>query len=67
MIARAMAGRPRLVILDGALDQIDQQDEQALADVLFAADAPWTLICITERPDLLARCTRVVRLEVPTS
>jgi ABC-type bacteriocin/lantibiotic exporter with double-glycine peptidase domain len=63
MIARAIAGRPRLVILDGALDDIDQQDEQALADVLFAADAPWTLICITERPDLLARCTRVVRLE----
>jgi ABC-type bacteriocin/lantibiotic exporter with double-glycine peptidase domain len=63
MIARAIAGRPRLVILDGALDQIDQQDEQALAGVLFAADAPWTLICITERPDLLARCTRVVRLE----
>ena len=27
---------------------------QVLADVLFAPDAPWTLICITERPDLLA-------------
>lgn len=63
MIARAIAGRPRLIILDGALDQIDQQDEQELAEVLFAADAPWTLICITERPDLLERCTRVVRLE----
>ena len=52
-----------LIILDGALDQIDQRDEQELADVLFAPDAPWTLICITERPDLLQRCTRVVRLE----
>jgi ABC-type multidrug transport system fused ATPase/permease subunit len=63
MVARAIAGRPRLIILDGALDQIDQRDEQELADVLFAPDAPWTLICITERPDLLQRCTRVVRLE----
>ena len=63
MIARAIAGRPRLIILDGALDQIDQHDEQErTAAVLFAADAPWTLLCITERRDLLARCTRVVIL-----
>ena len=63
MIARAIAGRPRLIVLDGALDQIDPRDEQELADVLFAPDARWTLICITERPDLLHRCTRQVRLE----
>jgi ABC-type bacteriocin/lantibiotic exporter with double-glycine peptidase domain len=64
MIARAIAGRPRLVILDGALDQIDRrEDQQRLASVLFSPDAPWTLVCVTERPDLLARCTRVVRLQ----
>jgi len=63
MIARAIAGRPRLIVLDGALDQIDQQDEQELAEMLFAPEAPWTVICITERPDLLERCTRRVRLE----
>jgi len=63
MIARAIAGRPRLIILDGALDQIDQHDEQErTAAALFARDAPWTLLCITERRDLLARCTRVVTL-----
>jgi putative ABC transport system ATP-binding protein len=63
MIARAIAGRPRLIVLDGALDQIDARDEQELADVLFAPDAPWTLICITERRDLLERCGRQVRLD----
>lgn len=63
MIARAIVGRPRLIVLDGALDQIDQRDERhQLASVLFAPDAPWTLVCITERPDLLARCRRVVTL-----
>ena len=45
MIARAIAGRPRLIVLDGALDQIDQQDEQELAEMLFATEAPWTVIC----------------------
>lgn len=63
MIARALAGRPRLLVLDGALDLIDQPEEQArLEAVLFAADAPWTTLCISDRPDVLARCSRVVRL-----
>jgi hypothetical protein len=30
--------------------------------VLFAADAPWTLVCISDRPAVLARCSRVVEL-----
>lgn len=63
MIARAIAGRPRLLILDGSLDQIDQQDEQAQLDAtLFAPGSPWTLICITERADVLARCRTVMTL-----
>ncbi|MGD9903492.1 MAG: peptidase domain-containing ABC transporter [Vicinamibacterales bacterium] len=63
MIARAIVGRPRLVVLDGILDQIDRPDDEAqLAALLFAPDAPWTVVCITDRPALLARCTRVVEL-----
>ncbi len=64
MIARAIAGRPRLIIIDGALDQIDRRDDdQRLTSVLFHPDAPWTLVCITDRPELLAQCTRVVLLK----
>ncbi len=64
MIARAIADRPRLIVLDGALDQVDHREEQKrLLKVLFAPDAPWTLVCITERPDVLAHCTRIIRME----
>ncbi|MGE0362945.1 MAG: peptidase domain-containing ABC transporter [Vicinamibacterales bacterium] len=63
MIARAIVGRPRLIVLDGILDQIDRADDQEqLTAVLFAAAAPWTLVCVTDRPALLARCGRVVEL-----
>ena len=63
MIARAIVGRPRLLVLDGALDHVDRHRERdRLVSVLFAPTAPWTLVCITERPDLLARCSRVVTL-----
>jgi putative ABC transport system ATP-binding protein len=64
MFARALAGRPRLIIIDGTLDRIDRADEQRrLADVLFSPESPWTLICISDRPALLERCTSLVRLD----
>lgn len=64
MIARAIVAKPRLLVLDDALDPVDRVTErEPLCDMLFAPGAPWTLVCITERPDLLARCNRVVMLE----
>lgn len=64
MIARAIANKPRLLILDDALDQIDRvQEREEICKVLFDRSASWTLICITERPDLLSRCNRLAVLE----
>lgn len=64
MLARALVRQPRLLIVDGLLDQIDRGDRRReLLDVLFSATAPWTLVCITEQPDLLERCSHVLRLE----
>lgn len=64
MIARAIAGNPRMLILDDALDQIDRvQEREEMCRILFDPAASWTLVCITERPDLLARCKRLAVLE----
>ena len=64
MIARAIVARPRLLILDDALDPVDRATErEPLCEMLFSPRAPWTLLCITERADLLSRCNRVVMLE----
>ncbi len=64
MIARAIAGHPRMLILDDALDQIDRvQEREEVCRILFDPAASWTLICVTERPDLLARCKRLAVLE----
>jgi len=64
VLARALAGRPRLLILDDALSYIDEPGvRDAVCSILFSPEAPWTLICLTNREDLLARCSRVLRLE----
>ena len=72
MLARAIAGRPRLLILDDALDDVNEPELRLrMVDMLFDRDAPWTLVCVTRSPDLLALCDRVIEprderlIEVP--
>ena len=63
VLARALAGKPRLLILDDALAYIDEPGvRDSVCSILFPPDAPWTLICITNRQDLLDRCDRVLQL-----
>lgn len=56
-LARAVANRPRLLILDEILDPIDDLAECAqLVDRLFDRSNPWTLIIASQRPTVLERC-----------
>jgi len=57
MLARAIASRPRLLILDEILDPIDDFTECArLVESLFDRSNPWTLIVVSQRADVLGRC-----------
>lgn len=56
-LARAIVGRPRLLVLDGAFEKIDEPDLRSeIAERIFAKNTPWTLLCISSHPDLLRRC-----------
>jgi ABC-type bacteriocin/lantibiotic exporter with double-glycine peptidase domain len=64
MFARAIAAQPRLLMIDEALDLVqDSDDREILTELLFDPAAPWTLILVTSRPELLQRCSRVLRLD----
>lgn len=59
MLARAIVSKPRLLILDDALELLErEQERKAIAGMLFDHAAPWTLICISERIDLRAMAGR---------
>jgi putative ABC transport system ATP-binding protein len=62
VLARALAGRPRLLLVDGALDVLDGAARAAVLDALCDPSAPWTLLISTQREDVAARCGRAVRL-----
>lgn len=55
-LARAIVGRPRLLLVDRLLDGIDLRAEDALADTLFGHSAPWTLVVASARDDVRRRC-----------
>jgi ABC-type bacteriocin/lantibiotic exporter with double-glycine peptidase domain len=59
-IARAIAGRPRLLLVNGMLDRLDLRTCPELLESLFDTSAPWTLVIVTARDDIKARCDRTV-------
>ncbi len=66
VLARAMLRRPRLLLIDRALDVLDEPSRRRVSELLFADDAPWTLVLVSEQTDLVARCDRQIVLPDPT-
>ena len=60
LLARALVGRPRLLVLDGILDSINFQECPDLLPLLFDRSSPWTLLVVSSRNDVLVRCDRVL-------
>ena len=66
MLARAIAGRPRLLLIDGLLDFLADEELDPLLEILTGPDAPWTLLVATGRDDVAQRCDEMYRLPVGT-
>lgn len=63
-LARAIAGQPSLLLIDGVLDALsDAELEQVLAH-LTRPDAPWTLIIATGREEIASRCDQQYPLNI---
>ncbi len=67
MLARAIAAKPKLLLIDGTLDALpDDELEDALAAILDPNEG-WTVVLATGRRDLARRMDRVVELTTPPS
>jgi ABC-type bacteriocin/lantibiotic exporter with double-glycine peptidase domain len=73
MLARAMVGRPRMLVLDEALDGLNRDVRSKVVDAVLGEGRPWTVVLTTHVLDLSVKCDRVLRLtdgalqEVPRS
>ncbi|MEI8258098.1 MAG: ABC transporter ATP-binding protein, partial [Deltaproteobacteria bacterium] len=65
MFARALAEQPRLIVLDDALDGLDDGQAAIVTAALVREDAPWTLIALASAPDALTSACNTVRPLAP--
>lgn len=61
-IARAMAGGPRLLLIDGLLDDLTIEVQEPLWKALNAPENPWTLLVATNHRDIAKYCGQQVEL-----
>lgn len=62
VLARAIVGSPRLLLIDECLEGLDVDTVADLEGCLFVADKPWTLVLVTRDPDLIRHCDQVIQL-----
>ena len=58
MLARAIAGQPRLILVDSILDQLSEPHLRLAFDALSPSDRSSTVILVTSRDSLLESCDR---------
>jgi len=56
MLARAIATRPRLLLIDGLLDRLPPKMRKRIWDSLSDQAQPWTILITTHDPEIVAQC-----------
>lgn len=62
MLARALVGRPRLLVLDETLDDADSRVRNEVLGSVLRSDRPWTLLVITHDESVARLCDRTVTI-----
>ncbi|WP_051906846.1 ATP-binding cassette domain-containing protein [Methylomarinum vadi] len=60
LIARALVGRPNLLVIDGILDDLDEMTREQIYRVLFRAEHNFSLLVLTRLRDVAEHCRRTM-------
>jgi ABC-type bacteriocin/lantibiotic exporter with double-glycine peptidase domain len=63
VMARALVGQPRLLLVHEMLDALDAGISDSVIRWVLRRDAPWTAIVATQSAAVVASCDRIWRLE----
>ena len=63
MLARAILGEPRLLLLDGPLDALTPSNRDTVLKRLFDKRHQWTVLIATNNPAVIAACDRTFNCE----
>lgn len=62
-LARAIAEKPRLLILNDFLGTLDKNEKLKMLNFLFDKTNNWTLICLSNDPAVMAYCDKIILLD----
>lgn len=62
LIARAIVGRPSLIIVDSLLDEWQNFSQSEASHILFDPQANWTLLVLTSARNISELCQRTIEL-----
>lgn len=60
ILARCLVKRPSLVILNDFFSGLKKKEKQELVSAVVRRDLPWTLIAVSNDPQIMAACDRVI-------
>ena len=63
ILARIFSQKPKLVLLDQVLDHLEIEDRQRITKELFDENHGWTVVMVSNDPELTAKCDQVIELD----
>lgn len=63
ILARSIADRPRLLLLEDALEHLDSDERKRIIDFLFDQTHPWTLVAVSGSQYMSEKADRIVIME----
>ena len=63
ILARIFSQKPKLVLLDQVLDLLETEDRQRITKELFDENHGWTVVMVSNDPELTAKCDQVIELD----
>jgi ABC-type bacteriocin/lantibiotic exporter with double-glycine peptidase domain len=63
VLARSIVRKPRLLILNEPLDHFNKEEAQDIMDFLTDRTNPWALVVVSQNPDWIKRCTRIITMK----
>lgn len=60
LIARCLAERPQLLILNDLLHELERADKLKILQFLISKENSWTLICVSNDPLIMSACDRII-------
>jgi len=66
VLARAIVKKPKILILEDALDQFNENETNRIIDFLTDASHPWAVVVVSSNPRWVNSCDEIITLEKGT-